>query len=177
MQNSSTNWSHKYSLGGLVWLVALSLVYFGLSPALVKAEESKANHLYVIRRPLDAQPVTSIRKYAHSALLVQTTNGKFYVLEYMADSKAHLTETEMTEVSKPEAKKIAIVKVKGMTDGGVKELEWERQLSGSKLEPKWSPVELRDKMQTLMKEYSIWKEEYCHSAQERLRRELGLKVD
>ena len=137
--------------------------------------DNKVVHVYVIRRKLAGQPIGSVREFAHSALLLKTEKGEFFTLEYMSDSKAHLTKGTPKIIKENKKKKYADIKMEGYVDGKTKVCEWERQLTGKKVDPKYTPEELRTKMQDLMKKYSIWKKEHCHTAQERLREFLGIK--
>lgn len=135
----------------------------------------KVSHVFVIRRALDDQPLGSVRQIAHSALLLRTCSGRHYTLEYMGDSRAHLTEAEPQEFKRHEGDRYADIKMKGQKNGGgTAEFEWERQLRGRAIEPKSTPEELRELMQSLMSEYSLWKKEHCHTAQERVRRRLEI---
>jgi len=147
--------------------------------AMAQDSPGKVVHVYVIRRPLDKTP-GSVDVLAHSGLLLKTDKGRFLVLEYMSDGKAHLTEGVPTDVKTRNTSKD--IKMKGYVirekAGKVVEFEWESQLKGKAVTAKFTPEELRESMQKLMSSgYSVWKAEHCHTAQERLRREtLGLDV-
>lgn len=144
------------------------------------ADDDKVERIFVIRRnlsgTLDGPPV-DVGVLAHSGLLLKTMQGKYYTLEYMDDSKVHLTETTPETVKEHTEKKWAHIKAAGRSEGKEKVLEWSRQLSGVKIDPKYTPGELKTMMEEVVGEYSVWKKEYCHAAQERLRRKLGLSVD
>ena len=71
-------------------------------------------------------------------------------------------------------RKFAVVAMKGQIDGQATEAKWECDLTGPHIQPKWSADELQQKMQSLMRPYSVWRREHCHTAQERLRRELRI---
>lgn len=151
-------------------LLAL-LLYMNSAPREVHSAEDASGlvtHVYVIRRPLDGLPIGSAGPLAHSALLLQTVN-EHYVLEYMDDSRAHLTQGTPTEVSRDAGRKIANIKMNGVAGGRTVSFEWERQLRGTAVDPRWTPQQLQQQMQALMKPYSLWKAEHCHQAQQRLR--------
>jgi hypothetical protein len=161
--------------------VTLSIVFFAslvgssAAPARAKgADQDPVVHVYVMRRQLLGQPVPSVRSWAHSALLLKTKAGKFYTLEFMSDSKAHLTASTPKEISVDQKRKVALIKMEGWGDGKQESFEWERQLLGKELDAGQAPAELRDLMQAQMKEYSVWDKEHCHTAQERLRKQLKL---
>lgn len=150
---------------------------FALTPE--NAEESKVEHVFVIRRNLS--DIKNIPKdkgvVSHSALLLKNQNGEFFVLEYMGDSKVYLTATKQKVIREYKDEKFAHVELNGRYDQSVTVINWTRQLEGSAVEPKYTPKELKDLMEREMKEYSVWKKEYCHTAQERVRTFLGIKVE
>lgn len=149
-------------------------VMASLGPVAVEEGSDSVVHVYVIRRQLLGQPIPSVRSLAHSALLLKTKGGKYYTLEFMDDSKAHLTSGVPLESSSDAARKVAIITMDGWGEGKSKSFEWERQLNGKALSGDHTPQQLLLMMQGEMKDYSVWKEEHCHSAQERLRKKLGL---
>jgi hypothetical protein len=110
---------------------------------------------------------------SHSALLLRTERGRYYTLEYMGDSQAHVTEGTPALLATP-SRQVAVVAMKGQIDGQPTEAKWECDLTGPRIQPKWSAGELQQKMQSLMRPYSVWRREHCHTAQERLRRELRI---
>jgi len=155
--------------------LAIVLMVTAFEQYVVAAETAdKVEHIYVIRRKLGGQPVGSIRSFAHSALLLKTGSGAYYTLEYMGDSKVYLTKGEPKVLRSDQEKKYAVITMAGVADGKSEEFEWERQLLGKPLDGKSSPEQLQKQMQSLMKEYSVWKKEHCHTAQERLRKKLGV---
>ncbi len=133
----------------------------------------RVEHVYVIRRALAGQPINRVGNFGHSALLLKTESGNCYVLEYMGDSQAHLTKAEQKTISHDKKRQIARIKMAGWTKMMPAEFEWERQLAGQSIEPAYTPDELRELMQGLMRRYSVWNKEHCHTAQERLRLFLG----
>jgi len=136
--------------------------------------QEKVSHIYVMRRPLNGQPLTSIGTFAHSALLLQTDQGNSYALEYQRDGKAHLTLGKQKAIRENRQKGIAHIRMVGWANGEVSDYYWERQLVGEPIFEHWSPQELQQKMQDSMQGYSLLKREHCHTAQLRLRSALGL---
>ena len=132
-------------------------------------EGQLVTRVYIIRRPLEGAPFGSVGPLAHSGLLLQTKAGEHYVLEYMDDSRVHLTAGTPEEQQRNARRKVAIIKMNGVASGRVASFEWERQLRGLAIDPKWTPQQLHEKMQSLMAPYSLWRAENCHQAQERLR--------
>jgi hypothetical protein len=121
--------------------------------------EDAVAHVYVIRRQLLGQPLPSVRSLAHSALLLKTKGGEFYNLEFMGDSKAHLTKGAPRETSVDASRKVAIITMDGWGDGKSYKFEWERQLHGKALSGDHTPQQLLGMMQAEMEDYSVWKEE------------------
>lgn len=137
-------------------------------------QPEKVSRIYVMRRPLNRQPLNSLGAFAHSALLLQTDQGNSYVLEYQRDSKAHLTLSKQQDIVENRKKGVANIRMAGWANGRVAEFYWERQLIGDPVPGNWTPQELQQRMQDSMKGYSVLKKEHCHTAQQRLRSELGL---
>ena len=56
--------------------------------------DREIERVFVARRPLSpgTKNWQKYRHAAHSALLLRTVGGKYYILEYMADSQVHLYE-------------------------------------------------------------------------------------
>lgn len=163
----------------LINALLLACLFYMHAPSLREARSAEddgqlVTRVYVIRRPLDGALIGSAGPLAHSGLLLQTKAGEYYVLEYMNDSRAWLTAGTPKELGRDTGRKVANIKMNGIAGGKVVIVEWERQLHGSALEPKWTPEQLQQKMQIQMKRYNVWKAEHCHQAQERLRREVGL---
>jgi len=159
---------------------------------LATTKDDKVVHVYVIRRALNwlvignapvPEEAKSVRDLAHSALLLKTQSEKFFVLEYMNDSDAHLTETRPEIVRENKDRKYALIKADGVAVEqkgdefviSTQKFYWERQLYGKALEPKYTPKELESKMRELMKDKKYHVTEHnCHRAQEVLRKELGI---
>ena len=136
--------------------------------------QETVSRIYVMRRPLNGQPLTSIGTFAHSALLLQTDQGNSYALEYQRDGKAHLTWGKQKAIREDRQKGIAHIRMVGWANGRVSDFYWERQLVGDPVLDHWSPQALQQKMQDSMQGYSVLKKEHCHTAQQRLRSALGL---
>ncbi|WP_143543826.1 hypothetical protein [Rhodopirellula sp. MGV] len=63
----------------------------------------------------------------------------------------------------------------GKAGNGEKEFKWTRQKSGVALDGHFTPDALLLRMQALMNNgYSVLQQEQCHTAQERLRKALGV---
>lgn len=127
--------------------------------------------VFVARRPLN--PGTKnwykFRYMAHSALLLRTTDQRYHILEYMSDSQAHLYEITLHVIKTIEDPPHELFTLNGV--------EWTKQLHGKPLSG-WTIEQARTKMQELMKDgYRIEKNEVCHVAQERLRKEMGIMED
>ena len=136
-------------------------------------QEDGVVRLFVVRRVLDGMGLPRFRQVAHSGVLLQTQNGGFHLLEYMADARAHLTATNPQEIQ--DNGDHLIIKMTGRAADGPKEFEWTRQKKGVALDGEFTPSELLLKMQGLMNSgYSVWSQEHCHTAQERLREALGV---
>jgi hypothetical protein len=157
------------ALAAMFWLLAAA----GDARADSPAAGDKVVQIFVMRRPLDGPVLGSVRRFRHSALLLRTDRGRYYTLEYTNDSRAHLTEGRPALFEVP-AEGRAIVAMAGYVGGRTEEARWECEAAGLVVPPEWSPADLQQKMQSLMKPYSIWRREHCHTAQERLRRELRI---
>ena len=137
-------------------------------------ESDKVIHLFVVRRNLDIPGKPRVGVLAHSAVLLKTEKEEFYLLEYLGDSNAHLNRVTFT-VNEDNDDHL-IVKMNGYSTS-TKKMQpylWTRQKIGVKLDGSKSAAELKKLMQGQMKEYSVWKSEHCHAAQERLRKKLGV---
>ena len=136
----------------------------------VDAPEQPANspnqiaRLYVIRCKLGG--FLKIGQVSHSALLLQTKDNKYYILEYGVDSK-HVVDCYKIELQHPNSTTIRY--------NGTK---WSKQQIGEKL-PTCQTIE---SVTNVMKRVVAQKSDYnianwnCHMAQENTRRSLGLKV-
>ena len=144
-----------------------------------------AVRLYVARRPLGAgelwKPLTNLNKFAHSAVLLETRDNKFFLLEYQNDSKVHLNLVTPETISTHEDGSFMIIEMNGASDkdASLQSFRWTRQLKGVSLTEPMSVKKLRDRMATTMatSQYSIPAGHHCHKAQESLRRSLNLTVD
>lgn len=163
---------NAFSIVGILTSALLLNLALGADVAPPKLE--RVSHIFVMRRPLNRQPLNSIGAFAHTALLLHTDQGSTYVLEYQRDSKAHLTSGVQKEIVENRKKGIANIRMAGWANGRVSEFYWERQLIGDPVPGNWTPQELQQRMQDSMKGYSVLKMEHCHTAQQRLRSELGL---
>jgi len=145
--------------------------------------ESKiASRLYVVRRPLglgeDWKPLTNLNQFAHSAVLIETNDRQFVLLEYMGDSKVYLTPVTPTTLETHFEDSYITLQMKGAMANGVPQMyRWTRQLHGVALANSVSVSDLREAMerQVSVAPYSLFFHN-CHKAQETLRRSLGLPV-
>lgn len=140
------------------------------SPA---AADEPAVHLYVVRRALDLTATPRVRELAHSAVLLESKSGSLFLLEYLSDSKAHLSpvKPEITETKSDHL----LIKMAGRdSDGKMRPYSWTRQKQGVRLDQSKTIAQLQQLMQSSMSQYSVWDKEYCHTAQERLREQLGV---
>lgn len=129
--------------------------------------------LYVVRRELDGILFPRFRQLAHSGVLLQTEGGDLYLLEYMADAKAHLTPAN-PQLLQDKGNHL-VIQMSGKAANGLKEFKWTRQKRGVELDGRFTPKNLLLKMQAQMNSgYSVLEKEQCHTAQERLRRALGV---
>jgi hypothetical protein len=135
-------------------------------------ETESAVHLYVVRRVLDGVGIPRVRQAAHSGVLLESKSGKWYLLEFMSDAKTHLTKVE--PLIKQEREDHVILIMEGRTATGTSTFEWTRQKAGVRLNQQQTIAQLKEMMQDGMKGYSVWKQEHCHTAQERLRERLGV---
>lgn len=138
-------------------------------------------HLYVMRRRFDMPgSIPMGGSFAHSALLLRTKSKDGVVgyvnLEYMDDGRAHLTEDRPVLLKTYSGRRYLDIRMKGTdAEGGTNDFDWRCQLFGTKIESKWTPEQLRSKMEKLMPYgYSVLAGEHCHTAQERLRRAIGV---
>lgn len=107
----------------------------------------------VARRPLEYAPL-GVGSVAHSALILETQNGKKMLLEYLGDSQVHMKEFQ------------------------VDSYDWKVQEKGQVLDKQMTPDEIRSIMESQVRseKYNIHSHN-CHLAQEKTRRAIGLKVD
>ena len=91
------------------------------------------DRVFVARRPLNPGASNWQKKgaLAHSALLLRTTDGKHYILEFMADSKASVREITLNVTHterEPRPHQIFVL------DG----VEWTKQLHGKEPPSGWT---------------------------------------
>lgn len=129
----------------------------------------KATHLYVVRRKLDA-PLPRVSYFAHSAVLIETTNHHQYLIEFLEDSQVHLTRVQPRTVANRGDH--LIIEMRGQTTDGPKTFEWTRQASGVKLTGEYSIATLKNFLNNKMRYYNLIFEN-CHEAQQSLRGALS----
>lgn len=123
------------------------------------------DRIYVARRKLDTLPVY-FGWAAHSALLMKTKDGRWFVCEYGC-------ENDKNKVSLYEVKNVEYEYF--TTNDGRK---YNKQICGSNMEKKVSIDSVKELMENKMKKHSYWMLFWnCHMAQEMTREELGLKVN
>jgi hypothetical protein len=107
----------------------------------------------VARRPLEYAPV-GVGSVAHSALILETREGRKMLLEYMGDSQVHMKDFQPDDY------------------------DWKIQEHGQALDKQMTPEEIRSIMESQVNsdKYNIHTHN-CHLAQEITRRAIGLKVD
>lgn len=139
--------------------------------------------IFVVRRPLGMQnewmPLTNLNVVAHSAILLQSEQGEFKLLEYMEDSTVYLTKVKPQIIRQIKAESYSVIEMKGaFANGNARRFRWTRQLIGADLAEPVSAEQLKKTMVDLMSgsKYSPL-DHNCHAAQEKLRRRLGFKVD
>lgn len=83
--------------------------------------------VFVARRPLNpgTKNWQKYRYLSHSALLLQTVDGNYHILEYMPDSKAHLYGITLEVIRTVQEPPYEIFKLNGV--------EWTKQLRGRAL--------------------------------------------
>lgn len=90
---------------------------------------TEIERVFVARRPLNiANASKNWQKYkqmAHSALLLRTEDGKYHILEYMSDSKAHLYEIQLEVVRTIQDPPHEVFQLNGV--------QWTKQLYGKQL--------------------------------------------
>jgi hypothetical protein len=175
----------------MIRLIVIAFVVFPMlwhQPSLGQTASQVVEHvdrIFVIRRTLTGDAAIKRGDLAHSALLLRTKDENWYVLEFMRDSNVYLTRTEQQVVQEHTKESWAEVKLKGRYFRSLvgedppieKQLVWTRQLKGESIEAKFTPQQLKEQMEAVVKKYSLLKGEHCHKAQEHLRKSLGLKVD
>jgi hypothetical protein len=136
-------------------------------------ENTAVDRAFVVRRALDSG-LPRIRQLAHSGLLLHTTDGQFFLLEYMDDGKAYLTGVEIKTLETKADHKI--VRMPGRTTGGTSDFLWTCQLNGKPLVGKeYTPKDIQRMMNELMNgRYDILNQEHCHAAQELVRKRLQI---
>eukprot|EP01084_Bolivina_argentea_P275297 469469_1 len=131
---------------------------------------NNVNRVYVVRRPL-APGKRWWQKggnVAHSGLLLKTNKGN-YMLEYMSDGKSHLNKVDY-QVKK---------QINGAEVVNINGVEWTKQKQGAAPQGNWTTDKARNEMNSRMKgQYNaLNKDQRCHSAQEHVRQEMGIKKD
>jgi hypothetical protein len=134
--------------------------------------DAEVVHFYVVRRALNGALIPRIGQAAHSAILIETVGKKQYLLEYMDDSKVHIIEVSPVVIE--EKSDHMAISMKGWSASGEKLYVWSRQKAGKQFNSGKTAFQLKDQMQSLMTEYDVWNKEHCHTAQERLRKALGI---
>ena len=130
-------------------------------------DNPEVKRVYVIRRKLDDLPVY-LGWFAHSGLLLKTTNGRWFICEYG-------TEANKNQVCLYETTNIKDTFCCTFTD---KKRKWNKQICGSKLKVKASINSIKKTMEDKMCKHNYWMLFWnCHIAQETTRESLGLKVD
>ncbi|XP_020904511.1 uncharacterized protein LOC110242819 [Exaiptasia diaphana] len=133
--------------------------------------------VYVIRRNLSF----SIFKWcalAHSGLILEMTDGKQCVLEYMGNSRTYLYDANPTSTTSCWIKRC---KKLVMADEDGKEYTWTRQKYGTSTarypSARITPQKAKQRMKELMQSstYNLLSHN-CHIAQEKLRRDWGMTV-
>jgi hypothetical protein len=121
--------------------------------------------IYVARRKLDTLPIY-FGWAAHSALLIKTKDGRWFVCEYGC-------EKDQNKVSLYEVKN---VETEYFTTNDRR--KYNKQICGSDMEKKVSIDSVKKLMENKMNKHSYWMLFWnCHIAQEMTREELGLKVN
>jgi len=122
-------------------------------PPQVSLSSNDVVNVKVARRPLEHAPLAT-GSVAHSALILETRNGRRMLLEYLGDSQVHMKDFQ--------------------PDG----YDWKVQEQGQALDRQMTPDEIQSIMESQVRpgKYNIH-EWNCHMAQEKTRRAIGLKVD
>lgn len=109
----------------------------------------------VVRRSLAGVPV-AVGAIAHSALLLTTRNGQRHIVEYLADSKVHVTNVSDSNLSSV----------------------WAEQAVGQVPDRAFSVDDVRTIMDTHTKgeKYNVHTHN-CHLSQQRTRKAMGLRVE
>lgn len=130
-------------------------------------DDPQVERVYVIRRKLDDLPVY-LGWFAHSGLLLKTTNGRWFICEYG-------TEANKNQVCLYETINIKKSSCDTFID---KKRKWNKQICGSELKVKASINSIKKTMEDKMCKNDYWMLFWnCHIAQETTRESLGLKVD
>jgi len=122
-------------------------------PPQISSTPNVVVNVRVARRPLELAPLAA-GSVAHSALILETREGRKMLLEYMGDSQVHMKDFQ--------------------PDG----YNWKIQEHGQALDKQMTPDEIRSIMESQVRteKYNIHSHN-CHLAQENTRRAIGLKVD
>ena len=130
-------------------------------------DDPQVERVYVIRRKLDDLPVY-LGWFAHSGLLLKTTNGRWFICEYG-------TEANKNKVCLYETTNIKDSSCNTFT---YKKRKWNKQICGSSVSKKVSVNSIKITMEDKMCKNEYWMLFWnCHIAQETTRESLGLKVD
>ena len=126
------------------------------------------SRVYVIRRKLGN--AVRVRAVAHSALLLETQRGRFFILEY------GVPEEDSEEKNHVRCRECTRVHAKKLYDAdGVK---WKKQTVGSGLSGDMTVDDITSLMRDVAEQHEYHLTNWnCHMAQENTRRALGLTVD
>ena len=131
-------------------------------------DDPEVERVYVIRRKLDDLPVY-LGWFAHSGLLLKTTNGRWFICEYGTESNKN--KVSVYEVTKT-------IKNSTIDKFTHDKRKWNKQICGSSLPTRVSVNSIKETMEdkTCKHVYRMlfWN---CHMAQEATRESLGLHVD
>lgn len=135
------------------------------------------NTVKVARRDLGGV-MPSVRMLAHSALLLETTDGKKYICEYMDDSRVYLTQIKPTIIYKhtPEWGTDRFEARGASGNFHFENYEWTVQHVGTHVNPSKmiTPNMVKDTMKTVTgwRKYSLLMHN-CHDAKEGTRKAYG----
>ena len=129
--------------------------------------QEKVKHIFKITRKL-TKIKFKFNIISHSGLLLQTTNNNFFILEYGSGSTYMKNYIYLYKISKDN-----IINNKIINNNYI----W-KVYKGNKLKKKYTIFEIYNIMKNKMKKHKYnlyyWN---CHIAQEKTRKELGIKVN
>lgn len=140
---------------------------------------ARIEHLWVIRRDLHVPnadwAAPAIRKWAHSAVLVRTSDGMHWIIEYLNNGAGH-GRADCYPVTFEVANGGDGFEGINVTTPGKEPIFWTKQKNGVPVAGNTNPAQAATLMNEEMGAKYNALTANCHDAQEKLRKKLGLTV-